>query len=491
MKTRILCLLFCVLLLTACADNAGQEVNPETSPAAAEGEETATPEPLLPDADFEGYEFNIMGREKGAQSALWDTVDVYAEAENGDAINDAVYRRNVKLEEKYNFEIIFTPMEVANHVNLINNSVLAGDNIYDTALMHTQNCASLVLKNAILDLNTVEYLDFSQPWWDTQTIGDITVTGKTFFVMGEINITDNDATWCVMFNKMIRENHSAAVPDLYQLVRDGGWTLDRLNEYAAGVAADLDGDGKMAWDQDMWGVIHQYETANCLFLASGTKTFAKDTDGNLIYNLNSDDASGIFAVVHDFFATNADCAIITDSLTVDNMWNVVSRGTFKADRALFYIGPVANVRLIRDMETSFGILPLPKIRDTQEKHFNTMQYNNATAYTIPVTAENTARTGLILEALAIESVDTLTPAYYDITLKSKASRDEESGEMLDIIFANRIFDMSFAFNTVGTYSFLQTQVKSSTNNFASAEASNREAFISKLDDIMESIDKSD
>ena len=36
---------------------------------------------------------------------------------------------------------------------------------------------------------------------------------------------------------------------------------------------------------------------------------------------------------------------------------------------------------------------------------------------------------------------TLTPAYYDITLQGKAVRDEESADMLDIIFASRIFDL--------------------------------------------------
>ena len=51
------------------------------------------------------------------------------------------------------------------------------------------------------------------------------------------------------------------------------------------------------------------------------------------------------------------------------------------------------------------------------------------------------RTGIITEALCAESLYTLTPAYYDITLKTKAARDEESSAMLDIIFANRVFEM--------------------------------------------------
>ena len=50
-------------------------------------------------------------------------------------------------------------------------------------------------------------------------------------------------------------------------------------------------------------------------------------------------------------------------------------------------------------------------------------------------------TGAILEALNCESANYVVPAYYDITLKTKTSRDEESAAMLDLIFENRVVDL--------------------------------------------------
>jgi len=47
----------------------------------------------------------------------------------------------------------------------------------------------------------------------------------------------------------------------------------------------------------------------------------------------------------------------------------------------------------------------------------------------------------ILEALSAESKYTLRPAYYDVTLKTKMARDEDSSDMLDIIFRNRVWDI--------------------------------------------------
>ena len=47
----------------------------------------------------------------------------------------------------------------------------------------------------------------------------------------------------------------------------------------------------------------------------------------------------------------------------------------------------------------------------------------------------------MLEALACEYASNVIPAYYEIALKTKAARDEESQGMLDIIFNNRVIDL--------------------------------------------------
>lgn len=50
-------------------------------------------------------------------------------------------------------------------------------------------------------------------------------------------------------------------------------------------------------------------------------------------------------------------------------------------------------------------------------------------------------TGAVLEEANYRVKLHLTPAYYDITLKGKYSRDPESIAMLDLIFANRVVDL--------------------------------------------------
>ena len=59
---------------------------------------------------------------------------------------------------------------------------------------------------------------------------------------------------------------------------------------------------------------------------------------------------------------------------------------------------------------------------------------------IPAIVENIKRAGFIAEAFAEASSVMVKPEYYEIILKSKLTRDQESAEMLDIIYKNFVVD---------------------------------------------------
>ena len=124
----------------------------------------------------------------------------------------------------------------------------------------------------------------------------------------------------------------------------------------------------------------------------------------------------------------------------------MSQDVFMSDRALFMWLRLRIVENLRSMNTDFGILPLPKADAAQSDYYTDVISYTGNSVCIPVTASDTARTGQILEAICAESTYTTMPAYYDITLKTKMARDDESSEMLDIIFKNRIWDVGEIYN---------------------------------------------
>ena len=112
---------------------------------------------------------------------------------------------------------------------------------------------------------------------------------------------------------------------------------------------------------------------------------------------------------------------------------------FQADRGLFYAASCFYIENLRNMQTDFGILPYPKYDESQKEYYSRIEGCEMSG--IPNTITDKARTSAVIEALASISATTVEPAYYDIVLKSQAARDNDSSEMLDIIFANRVFDL--------------------------------------------------
>jgi hypothetical protein len=104
------------------------------------------------------------------------------------------------------------------------------------------------------------------------------------------------------------------------------------------------------------------------------------------------------------------------------------------------------------MENDFGMLPLPKMTAEQDRYYHTVSTSKTSALAIPNNAPNVEDLGLIIEALGAMSKNKVTPEYYDRTLKLQASRDDESGRMLDIIFESRVFDLASIYGWGGAVS---------------------------------------
>jgi len=132
------------------------------------------------------------------------------------------------------------------------------------------------------------------------------------------------------------------------------------------------------------------------------------------------------------------------------------------------------------MEADFGIIPYPKYDENQARYY--VRSGGGWPKIVPAHAPNPERTSIILEALAAESRNTVVPAFKEINLKTKISRDNESAEMLDLIFNS-------GFGDVGTFLWLEIRdalvgvVKS--GNYASMAEKKSPAFEKTLNKVNE------
>ena len=111
-------------------------------------------------------------------------------------------------------------------------------------------------------------------------------------------------------------------------------------------------------------------------------------------------------------------------------------------------------------------------------------------FVVPKTADPEF-VGMILEVMAAESVSTVSPAFYDVCLEGKSVRDEESAEILDIIFANKVFDYGLVADVAGFKTLLRNLETKDSTDVVSAFATatkKAEAAIQKIADNLASVE---
>ena len=89
---------------------------------------------------------------------------------------------------------------------------------------------------------------------------------------------------------------------------------------------------------------------------------------------------------------------------------------------------------MRNMKSDFGIIPYPKLDENQESHITPIGTATGIMF-IPKTASDIGLTCRVMEALGYYSMKDVVPAYYEVALRDKYTRDEEVPEMLEMIRA--------------------------------------------------------
>lgn len=485
-KNKILALLLAALLTSAAFVSCGEGENETTDTPAndntnveaeiteTEGETTKTQiQDGLPDKDFGGKDFHLLTR-----ALFYD--DFVPEEMTGEAVNDALYARNTKIMEKYNITLSYTAPECewgssANDWNqMLESSVMAGDGAYDLVAGYAATLPNVVTKNILLNWHDVPYVNLNQPWWSETVSEALTVNGKLFLLTGDYSLSLWDNMFGFLFNKQVALDYG--VEDLYELVRSGNWTMDKLKAIATGISHDANGDGK--WDEnDVYGMVSNWSTSIDSFQITCQMGIVSHTDdGGLEITMMSEKATDILDRVVDLY--NASHAAYSyseggDLTTYNNM--------FSSGQALFYAIFFDTITDLRDMETDFGILPYPKLNEAQADYASTSR-DNFDVFAVPLDVKDQECSGIITEAMCAESYRTVIPAYYDVVLKTKSSRDEESAEMIDMIRDSLTFDFGYlcsnSLNGIG-HIFVDMVRNNSTDlasNFASREAGARIAL---------------
>lgn len=461
MKKRILCLLLCALLLsssfTACSDQkpaSGDNVPAsetgasaeETIPAETQPEET---EPVrdsadLPEKNFDGYTFRILAFQDWNPTGAGCTL-IVPEEMTGEELNDLVYERNMAIIDKYNIDYSWTVNGSAN--NVISQAVNGNLDEYDLVSVMPIDGNKGALNGLYTDLYTIPYLDLTKNYWDQNMRRDLSLKGKYYTICGDITFAEEESAMLTMYNKPMADAYG--IENLYDLARDGNWTIDKMREYAGMVINDADGNGTYDHANDVFGFLYFNNSALLPYLAAAdTRIVVKDENDIPVLSSDLSRVENVYSIMQELFGTTG--------MTID--WGTISspvpnmRSMIENKRVLFQ-NMVASFlrRNYRKVETDFGILPMPKFDEAQNTYSTSYNISALMCEFVPVTAQNTETIGIILEAMC-DASSALTDTYFNVCLNSKFTRDQESFEMIKLAMENIVLDTAFIYNfgNIGT-----------------------------------------
>lgn len=447
MKAMLRCmawLLLMTMLLTALACGKAEENDPVQSTTASGAVSDATTEvttaetqdpntvPEIPDTQYTGFTYRVANGFVGDTKYTTDSMFNYAIT--GEVLEDAIYTRTVELEEK--FDIKFENCDIA-YQGVIN-SVNAGNDEFDLCTATLSNVMTVVNRKVVYDLHDIGSLNLEKAWWDQNAGKKLSLNGHLYYTFSDFLITGMDNGRAVYFNKTMRQELD--LPDLYQMVREGTWTYDKMAEMAEVAQSDLNGDGRIN-EADRVGIANNATTIYEALLTGCDAELVKQGDDGIPYFFcldHEEEFVNVYQSLLSTFTANDRLLITSDAEKM-----------FTDEKVLFYVSTLSAAVRMRQFEMDLGILPVPKWDEKQENYLNVSP--NGHALMIPNSVQNTERSGVILEALSYysskyHSDDAVMPAYFETALTARSARDDESAESLQIIHDN----ISYVIKVVGT-----------------------------------------
>ena len=451
--------------------NKGNTQNTSSPSGEVTEEGEPVPEFVVPEGvSGDGEDFDVFIAYSVANSDF-----VTPESETGETINDILYKRNKEVDSTYDVNFKFRKGAANNSESTptIRSLIQSGDDTYEVFINVQHVGIPLIYEDLFVEwTENMPYVNLDNPWWYQNVQRDLNFNGKVYVAAGAYNFHCLRGAGVLAFNKTMLDELGLDYP--YQLVLDGEWTADRMIEYMKAAQKDLNGDGLMKPEDDRYGVAGwKYEMMPAFFVGMGGNPVTKDDNDMPELNINNERTFDIMDKMLEVFEKGN--GGFSNGETYAKTGNM-----FKEGRLLFHDTNLDQLAGLRDMEDNFGAIPYPKLDEDQESYYSRVVNYSSLTY-IPVTNNKLELTSAILEHMAYLSDRDLIPAFYDVILTIKTSRDVETEAMVDIVRETaRFMDENF----VGSGTIINI-VESGNNTLASRCASQEDAWEIKLNDYIE------
>lgn len=405
--------------------------------------------------DFDGWVLNIAN--DGINPEYFSSMTV--EDLSGDAFNDSIYERNVRIMDKFNITIKETPNGSR---SMIINSVTAGTGDVAFGYVLLEECMSLISGNYVLAITDMPVFDLSKPYWDQGSQKTLTFGDKLYYGHCDISFDHYESMALLFYNGHLLDNNNISETP-YELYNSGKWTLDAMYNMMTTVAQDENGDGVMDENHDIFGWAgREFEYLPSLYSSNVNLIKYDENNSTYVFNIVDETVMAVGDMLNK---------MINDKNISLPGRNDTTRNLFKEGNVLFYSRLMGDFRNLRDKEDDYGIISYPSI----EENTDGMVYvQNPFTIMIPSDCDDDYRLATIIEALAADTYDNVLDVYIEKAVIGKGTRDIESASILKDLITKRAYDLCYAFGILSPIEAYNGGLKSA--KYSSAAARSEKSF---------------
>ena len=435
------------------------------------------------------------------------TLMYWAEVENpefeqeeitGDNVRDAIYDRNVNVEDRLNVELNFVPVYAAYHgarepfLKHIDAIYSAGTKDYDIIATYARTEGTLAIQGMLQNLAKIEnsYIDLEKPWWPAQLVDTVNFGNNDYyFISGDMSTNVLHMMHAMYINKTMLEELEIELP--YQTVRDGKWTMDALIEMTSGRYEDVDGDN-MVSTGDFYGFCALNYVCDSFYPACNLRYIDEHNTDWLVLSSDYGSAKTVKLVNKLGAWAATDSVWITGAGNTTEAEGNMTRKLFQQKQALVWMehcGTAAS-HLV-DADFSYGIVPNPKYDEKQINYYTGMG-NPFTLYGVYIDFDDRGDRAAtlqmftaVMECYASEGYRLTTPEIFEVNMQLKYAEGQDETDMFEYVRSGVVFDLGKIFSTeLDSMPTLVANAIASNASWASSYKSYKRSIEAKLKTIV-------
>lgn len=410
----------------------------------------------------------------------------------GDKVNEAVLERNKAVEEFLGVQLEFTHLDTDyNGVPAeIRKLTSSGLDEYDLVINDLFPFANLSIEGQFRNtLHDECVFDFERNYWYKDYMTDLClVDGYQYLLAGDYFIDLIRSAHLLLLNKDIYfEYNKTTADELYDVVLNYEWTLDKMNQIISNIYADTNLNGEKD-KGDLYGFLTlEYWGGSIAYTVSGNPGFVQRTeDGELEIILGEGQrANDLCNAMSAIF--NNDCSSISQIAETDML------PAFTEGQCLILdyqrLGSLENPQL-RSMESDVCVLPHPMLYAADKKYV-TSTHDTSEVGAILATSTDLEFISTVIEVLNRETSKIVMPKYYDEGLQVTLVDDPKAASMVTIIHDNFGNSFALAYNNALGSKMLNTfsDAMQQKREFSAVFASGKRALDRSLKQKIQSFEK--